>query len=180
MRQPARRLVTDLLRLLPNLGRAMEAQCDLHLSQMSLAELPPEVKAAFRDHAKPTQTQMELAIELVQEGPATVRDLAQRLGVTAAAISLLVDRMEEHGWVERQRDSEDRRVVWVSLTALAHQIADLMLCVQRSQLTDFLRDVPEQEREPFVRNLRRFAGVLEHVRASDAPARGGETVETRR
>jgi DNA-binding MarR family transcriptional regulator len=89
-----------------------------------------------------------------------VRDLARRLGVTPAAVSLLVDRMVEHGWVERERDEADRRVVWVRLTTPALTIADALLQVQREQLMAFLQDVPEAEREPFVRNLQRFACVL--------------------
>ena len=153
-------MVTDLLKLLPQLGRAMEAQRQLHLAQLEVVPLPEHVKLALSRATKPTQTQMELAIELAQEGPATVRDLARRLSVTPAAVSLLVDRMAEHGWLHRERSEEDRRVVWVRLTASAEAMAEAILRVQRDQLQEFLSDVGEDEREPFVRNLRSFARVL--------------------
>ena len=49
------------------------------------------------------------------------------MGVSPSAISLLVDRMVEHGMVERTRDTEDRRVVWLRLTPAAQAIADALL-----------------------------------------------------
>src|SRR5688500_11943411 len=140
----------------------MGAHCQLHLAQLERDPVFDYVKDALRDTATPTQTQMELAVELAQEGAATVRDLARRLGVTPAAVSLLVDRMAEHGWVERERSEADRRVVWVRLTPPAQAMADALLHVQRGQLLAFLREVPEAEREPFVRNLQRFTSVLGH------------------
>jgi DNA-binding MarR family transcriptional regulator len=106
-----------------------------------------------------------LAIELALVGPATTRQLASRLGVTPAAVSLLVDRMVDHGWVERERDEEDRRVVWARLTPMAQSMSEALLRVQRAQVVTFLAEVPEHEREPFVRNLAHFARVL--ARAND-------------
>src|SRR5687768_8082282 len=107
----------------------MEAHCQLHLTQLERQPIADYVMEALRDSPTPTQTQMELAVELAQEGPATVRDLARRLGVTPAAVSLLVDRMAEHGWVERERGEADRRVVWVRLTPPAQGMADALLHV---------------------------------------------------
>lgn len=156
----ARRLVTELLKLLPELSRAMEAQCAVQLSQLDRHDLPPDVLRALHTGSPPTPTQMQLAIELAQEGPAAIRELAQRLGVTAPAVSLLVDRMVEHGWVERTRDTDDRRVVWVRLTPIAQSMSELFLGQQREQVAAFLRQVPESEREAFVRNAALFVRVL--------------------
>jgi DNA-binding MarR family transcriptional regulator len=157
---PNRRVVTDLLKLLPELGRMVATLCELHVNQLERQPLPAEVKERLRDGTPPTQTQMQLAIELAQEGQSTIRQLATRLGVTPAAVSLLVDRMAEHGWVERTRDETDRRVVWVRLTPAAQSMSDALLRVQRAQIVAFLQEVPEDERESFVRNLTRFVRVL--------------------
>src|SRR5437868_5205937 len=124
MTTPNRRLVTDLLKLLPEFQRMADALCELHETQLERQSLPAGLREKLRGATAPTQTQMQLAIELAQEGQATIRQLALRLGVTPAAVSLLVDRMAEHGWVERTRDEVDRRVVWVRLTPLAQSISD--------------------------------------------------------
>ncbi len=43
-------------------------------------------------------------------------ELVQLMGVEPATVSRIIDRMTSSGWVERRRDSEDRRVSRVYLT----------------------------------------------------------------
>lgn len=61
--------------------------------------------------------------------PQRITDLAAAEGVTQPAMTLLVDRLQERGWLKREPDSEDRRVVRVSATpsgvkALGHARAE--------------------------------------------------------
>jgi len=157
---PTARLVTDLLKSLPELGRALHAKPDALATRAICAALPAHLLEERHHDQPPTPAQLQLAIELAHDGPATVSELAHRLGVSAPAASLLVDRMSEHGLVERTRDTEDRRVVWVRLTPAAQAIADALLGAWRERLTVFLEEMPEAEREAFVRNVARFARVL--------------------
>jgi len=50
-------------------------------------------------------------------GAQRMSKLAEHLDVTQSGCTALVDRAIQGGLVERYRDSEDRRVVWVGLTA---------------------------------------------------------------
>jgi DNA-binding MarR family transcriptional regulator len=50
-------------------------------------------------------------------GPASMRDLAVRLGTDKAYLSVVVDDLEERGLLERSVDSEDRRVRLLTLTS---------------------------------------------------------------
>ena len=43
-------------------------------------------------------------------------ELVQLMGVEPATVSRIIDRMASSGWVERRKDSEDRRVSRVYLT----------------------------------------------------------------
>ncbi len=43
-------------------------------------------------------------------------DLLEHLATTPAAVTTLLDRMEKNGLIERQRDQQDRRIVWIHLT----------------------------------------------------------------
>jgi DNA-binding MarR family transcriptional regulator len=157
---PPSRLVTELMKVLPDLARAMHAQKDALADPAVCQALPEEVAELMRHGPPPTPVQVQVAIELAQEGPATVGELAQRMGVSPSAISLLVDRMVEHGMVERTRGTEDRRVVWLRLTPAAQAIADALLTYWREQVGAFLARIPVAEREPFVRNVALFARVL--------------------
>ena len=50
-------------------------------------------------------------------GPMTAGDLARATGLTTASITGVLDRLEEGGFVRRERDPHDRRRVIVNLSA---------------------------------------------------------------
>ena len=49
-------------------------------------------------------------------GPLSLGELAGKLLVTGGNVTYVMDRLEEHGWVIRERCGEDRRVVRAKLT----------------------------------------------------------------
>ncbi len=53
---------------------------------------------------------------LARYGEMKVSDLSQRLGLSNSTVSGIIDRLEKQGLVERTRSTEDRRVVYVSVT----------------------------------------------------------------
>ena len=64
---------------------------------------------------------------LAQSGSVTVGKLAEDLGATPATTTAIVSRMEARGYVERHRNTEDRRQVQVSVTPAADRgIMNLM------------------------------------------------------
>jgi DNA-binding MarR family transcriptional regulator len=54
--------------------------------------------------------------------------------VTQPAITLLVNRLEERGWVQRTADPADRRVVLVELTREGHSVFDRIRAEYRALL----------------------------------------------
>ncbi|WP_285651900.1 MarR family transcriptional regulator [Actinomycetospora sp. NBRC 106375] len=60
---------------------------------------------------------MTAIMQLSEHGPMGVAELARRLGVTSPATTVLVDRLERAGHVERLRDAGDRRRVTITDTA---------------------------------------------------------------
>lgn len=55
-------------------------------------------------------------LRILTEGPRRITELASIEHVTQPAITLLVNRLAERGWVRRVADPSDRRAVLVSLT----------------------------------------------------------------
>ena len=53
----------------------------------------------------------------LRDGPRTLRELAEANGVDAPYATLIVDKLEAHGLVERRPHPEDRRRKLVTLTA---------------------------------------------------------------
>jgi DNA-binding MarR family transcriptional regulator len=60
-------------------------------------------------------TDLETLEQLEAHGPVTAGRLAELTGLTTGAITGLVDRLEEAGFVRRDRDPDDRRRVIVHL-----------------------------------------------------------------
>ena len=60
--------------------------------------------------------QFHLMHVLLDSGPMTTHQLASRLEVSAPTISTMVHALHEHELVTRERDGEDQRVVWISLS----------------------------------------------------------------
>ena len=59
-----------------------------------------------------------------REGPLTAGRLAERSGLTTAAVTSVLDRLESAGYARRVRDPDDRRRVLVELTPLMVQRAE--------------------------------------------------------
>ncbi|HSL33364.1 MAG TPA: MarR family transcriptional regulator [Candidatus Limnocylindrales bacterium] len=58
-------------------------------------------------------------LDWLSEGPRTIGSLAAATGLSSAATTTLVDRLERKGFVQRVRDTGDRRRILVELTGQA-------------------------------------------------------------
>ncbi|MEU5095706.1 MarR family transcriptional regulator [Streptomyces sp. NPDC020996] len=69
-----------------------------------------------------------------------VQNLVGRVHLTQSALSRLIGRLEKDGLVERSVCTEDRRGVWVALTARGREVHGRALPLQRAALTRMLDD----------------------------------------
>jgi DNA-binding MarR family transcriptional regulator len=96
-------------------------------------------------HRELSLPQLFLLITLHERGTLSVSTLADLLGVTAPSASALIDRMEERGWVARDRDMADRRVVHVSITEAGHSLLDDMVGMKRDRMRQVLSQMDADE-----------------------------------
>lgn len=73
-------------------------------------------------------------LRAVADRPQRVTDLAAAEGLTQPAITRLVDRLQERGWIVRQSDPSDGRVVLVALTAAGEQFLQRLRLEYRALL----------------------------------------------
>jgi MarR family transcriptional regulator, transcriptional regulator for hemolysin len=106
-----------------------------------------------------------------QEGLSQV-DLADVLELQPISLVRLLDRLVEHGLLERRHDPRDRRANRLFLTASGRQLVDDLDSLRDSIATDVLKDVPAEEIETSLKTLRdikdRIKGLAEppgHVAA---------------
>jgi len=84
---------------------------------------------------EPQQYLLLLMIRGIPEGQeATVRTLAERLALKHHSVVELIDRLEAHGYVRRNRSREDRRSVLVSLLPRGEKMLELVAQHRVSEL----------------------------------------------
>jgi MarR family transcriptional regulator, transcriptional regulator for hemolysin len=99
-----------------------------------------------------------------QEGLSQV-DLADVLELQPISLVRLLDRLVEHGLLERRNDPKDRRANRLFLTASGRQLVDDLDSLRDSIATDVLKDIPADAIETSLQTLRevkeRIKGLAE-------------------
>jgi len=100
--------------------------------------------------------------------PLTVGELAQRIGLSPAATTALVDRLEAVGHVERTRDPKDRRRVTVKMNPTALELASAFFVPLRGRMDSAVAGVSDEE-------LGRTAAVVRQLITAVTDAREAAT-----
>jgi DNA-binding MarR family transcriptional regulator len=79
--------------------------------------------------------------------PRRITELAAEEAVTQPAITLLVNRLQERGWVERTPDPSDRRAVLVSLTPTGEEVFKTLRAEYRALLHEEMASLEDSEVE---------------------------------
>lgn len=92
-------------------------------------------------------------------GALKVREVAERLDITPAFASTLIQSVERKGLVLRSRDREDQRVIWITVTgkgrALLYRIDDQV----QSEVDRFTTGLSDSRAEAAISILMFYAGV---------------------
>ena len=102
-----------------------------------------------------------------QEGLSQV-DLAEVLELQPISLVRLLDRLVEHGLLERRHDPKDRRANRLFLTAGGRQLVDDLDSLRDSIATDVLQDIPSAEIEA---SLKTLMDVKERIKGLAEPRR---------
>jgi DNA-binding MarR family transcriptional regulator len=112
--------------------------------------LDPEVDhlRAIEDHDL-TVSQVRALLVLACSDPAPLPggQIAERLGISPAAISRALDGLARQGLVERCEPGEDRRVRPLAITASGREVAEEVAALKRAQLEHFVASLDPHQRE---------------------------------
>ena len=77
-------------------------------------------------------------------------DIGENLGVTNAAASQLIDRLVQHGYVERDEDLIDRRAKRIALTPKGEQLVRQSIEARRLWMEDLTIALTPQSQEAII------------------------------
>lgn len=141
-------LLDETLMLLPTLMRLVERPSPVEMGKIARRGVPGDAQVS------PGHIQVLIALT---DGPKSVGQLAEELEVSPPAATQLVDKLAEHGMVDRHNDPADRRVVLVDYVDGMHEVARRIIDDRRHHLQDALSKMTDREALAFVKGLKLLA-----------------------
>ncbi|GIO88151.1 MarR family transcriptional regulator [Paenibacillus faecis] len=105
--------------------------------------------------------QFKMLHMLSRSGPQRVSTIAEKLGLTSAAITGLTDRLVSEGYVLRARDDSDRRVVYITVTELGKEIVDQVIQGQEESNRTIFSTLDDGDIQHLKRIFSRMIAYLE-------------------
>jgi DNA-binding MarR family transcriptional regulator len=107
-----------------------------------------------------SMSQMHVLWLLQHHGEMSMSRLAELLGVSLSNTTGIIDRMEEHGFIERARVPDDRRVVIVRPAAGGLRALSETESTKRDAMRAILGHIPASERPVVLAALRTLRRAL--------------------
>jgi DNA-binding MarR family transcriptional regulator len=119
-----------------------------------------ELRASL--HGECTMPQFDVLAQLNRSPEGlTFSELSRRLVVTAGNLTGIVDRLAEQGLVRRQPDKQDRRHVFIRLTAAGQRYCEELIPRHERQIVELFRDLPDNTVKRLRGDLDSLASLLE-------------------
>jgi DNA-binding MarR family transcriptional regulator len=96
-----------------------------------------------------------LALSILEgaDEPLAGHVIAERMLITSAGMTSLLDTLQRRGLVERRPHPTDRRKILINLTEKARGIVDQALPAVHATITAAVRDLSESDREQLINSL---------------------------
>lgn len=122
------------------------------------SQLIRQISADIKEYPHPIPlSQIYLLRLLDRRGALSMSELSNSLGVSMSACTALVDRAVAEGWVERQRNPNDRRVVLVGVSLIGEQTLGQIRQMRAQILARYLTRLEPEEIETLVNLFNRVA-----------------------
>lgn len=151
-------IIEKILNILKYLGTA--ASMSLELKKQLIMQLVESSRLLrnYIDHRAKgrgtTRAQWIVLFRLREQEGLSQVDLADVLELQPISLVRLLDRLVEHGLVERRHDPRDRRANRLFLTVAGRQLANDLDSLRESIATDVLQDIPAAAIETSLKTLR--------------------------
>ena len=105
-------------------------------------------------------TGLVLSILADSQAPISPNAIADRLIISRASVTSLLDSLEKRGYVKRQPHPSDRRMIWVEPTDLGRQISDEFRPIVHQHQKVWLDVLNKEEQERLLEMLSRLQSSL--------------------
>ena len=121
---------------------------------------PQMMRVMFSELRRSGHPSYYILLGMVQRRSPTLSEMADYQGVSLPSISSTVTTMEERGWVLRERDTQDRRVVRVLLTDAGDEAYQRMNDNLRAQIATHMEGLSTAQRSRMLDGIRLLTRAL--------------------
>lgn len=137
--------------------RAMHAHRQLMFTTMSEVGIPPAQAFCLK--------------EVAHNDGITQRDLADALSISRPTLTVMLQKLEKAGLVERRADREDQRFIRIHLTAAGHTAHQAMHAAMADVVARTVGSLNDDDQSELLRLLDRLSeNISAAMRSEDRPA----------
>ena len=116
------------------------------------SRLAKDYKLHMENGLAPSLTEAQLTVLEVLEEHRRMKpsDFIPYMATSPAAVTMLLDRMEKNALIVRERDENDRRIVWVSISDKGRQEAERGIQVRNDYLSHVLNRISSHNQQLLV------------------------------
>ena len=108
-----------------------------------------------------SSAQLNCILALYEYGPLPPSKIANYIMVKSSTVTGVVDRLENKGFVERMRNSPDRRVITIQLTETGKKLAENAPPPIQQKIIDGLKQTDNNKVEQIVSSLNMLTSMLD-------------------
>jgi DNA-binding MarR family transcriptional regulator len=97
---------------------------------------------------------------LEKSGEAKMSGLANFMAVSTAAMTGTADRLVKYGYVTRELEPEDRRVIKIKITLKGRELIKKINSQRRQMIIDIFGKISESDRSDYLRVLTKIEEIL--------------------
>ena len=126
-----------------------------------LPEPPPEIQ---KRHIYIIKTLYNLSKELTE---VRVSDIAGKIGVTLPSITKNIALLENLGYIKKESNAEDKRVVNIQLTEKGLSLHQKIVYDFHHKNSQILKDIPEEDIRLTIKTIYRIYALMEQAHSLD-------------
>ncbi|EPY07601.1 MarR family transcriptional regulator [Paenibacillus alvei TS-15] len=146
------------------------------------SKLSKDYKSMMDESLAPSLTESQLTVleRIAEYGKVKPSDLLPHLATTPAAITTLMDRMEKNALIIRERDQDDRRIVWIQATEFGEQEMRRGVAIRENYWNEILHRISTHNQQLLILLLGKLtqspqpSTVEKETAAASEPVRAGQ------
>ena len=123
---------------------------------------PRHIKALQAIHELQTKQNLPASANPPAKSRVKISDVSDFLGGTRPSVTKLIRELESCGALIKTPDTNDKRIIWLQLTALGEQYYEFFCLQYHTWLSQVLDEIPKEDLETTIRTICHARKILQN------------------